>query len=301
MTPDGELFGRGISLLKSNETKRIYEIQRPDVVKKHLKDREELSGWFSILNDKLHYYRGNFLEDGIYGEILWLRYGVGFLLDRQKLILVPGENTPKAVLAGLKQFLREKEGMENMDSVQLFLQLLSEILSGDEGILQRIERLCYNLDDKVLLDDEDDVRGKLLGDRRVLLEKSFHYRQMNGFCQILWEQPTSFFQEEEIAYLQAIYNRAEKLGEYSSMLWQYVSQLMDIYKNRLEEKQNHTMKMLTIVTTLFFPLTLITGWYGMNFKYMPELNLPYGYVALIVICIIIIGLEIGCFKRKNIF
>ena len=59
------------------------------------------------------------------------------------------------------------------------------------------------------------------------------------------------------------------------------------------------MKLLTIVTTVFMPLTLITGWYGMNFINMPELQWEYGYPAIIIVSILVI---IGCmsvFRRKH--
>ena len=66
-----------------------------------------------------------------------------------------------------------------------------------------------------------------------------------------------------------------------------------------EYNTNSIMKLLTIVTTVFMPLTLITGWYGMNFINMPELQWEYGYPAIIIVSILVI---IGCmsvFRRKH--
>jgi magnesium transporter len=59
------------------------------------------------------------------------------------------------------------------------------------------------------------------------------------------------------------------------------------------------MTILTVVTTIFMPLTLIVGWYGMNFRYMPELNQYYAYPILIVICILIVLVLLYYFKRKK--
>ena len=61
------------------------------------------------------------------------------------------------------------------------------------------------------------------------------------------------------------------------------------------------MMVLTIVTTIFLPLTLLTGWYGMNFKNMPELGWRYGYPLVILIALLIIVLEIIYFKKKKFF
>ena len=72
-----------------------------------------------------------------------------------------------------------------------------------------------------------------------------------------------------------------------------------MYQQRLDEQQNRTMQLLTVVTTIFLPLSLIAGWYGMNFVHMPELHSPYGYVAIIAVCVLIVIGEIMYFKHKK--
>jgi magnesium transporter len=59
------------------------------------------------------------------------------------------------------------------------------------------------------------------------------------------------------------------------------------------------MTVLTVVTSIFLPLTLIAGWYGMNFRYMPELEWPYSYPVVIVVSIIIVVVCLVWFKRKK--
>ena len=76
-------------------------------------------------------------------------------------------------------------------------------------------------------------------------------------------------------------------------------QLKELHQTQLDMKQNETMKILTIVTTLFMPLSLITGWYGMNFANMPELHWAYGYPAVIVLSALIVGGCIYYFKKKR--
>jgi magnesium transporter len=61
------------------------------------------------------------------------------------------------------------------------------------------------------------------------------------------------------------------------------------------------MKFFTVVTTIFLPLTLIVGWYGMNFKYMPELTWKYGYFAVIILMIAVVIACLILFKKKKYF
>jgi magnesium transporter len=76
-------------------------------------------------------------------------------------------------------------------------------------------------------------------------------------------------------------------------------QLRDLYKAHLDLKQNRIMTVLTVVTTIFMPLTLIVGWYGMNFKYMPELEWKGSYPVVIALSILIVVISLIFFKKKK--
>ena len=83
------------------------------------------------------------------------------------------------------------------------------------------------------------------------------------------------------------------------MLREYSLQISDAYQTQIDIRQNVVMKVLTVVTAIFLPLTLIAGWYGMNFDYMPELRWDYGYLYVFILSIMVV---IGClwiFKRKK--
>ena len=77
--------------------------------------------------------------------------------------------------------------------------------------------------------------------------------------------------------------------------------MMDLYLSSISNKMNNIMKVLTIISTIFIPLTFIVGLYGMNFKYMPELDLRYGYLGVIIVMVVIAIFMILYFKRKKWF
>ena len=95
--------------------------------------------------------------------------------------------------------------------------------------------------------------------------------------------------------------RLTRLSNVTDRLAEYSIQLREMHQTQVEMRQNQIMQFLTIVTTIFMPLTLITGWYGMNFKAMPELDTSYGYFIVIGVCILIIILEVIYFKKKKWF
>lgn len=78
-----------------------------------------------------------------------------------------------------------------------------------------------------------------------------------------------------------------------------LSGMLDIYLSSVSNRMNEIMKVLTIISTIFIPLTFITGLYGMNFKYMPELSMKWGYPAVIAVMIITVTGLILYFKKKK--
>jgi magnesium transporter len=78
-----------------------------------------------------------------------------------------------------------------------------------------------------------------------------------------------------------------------------VSGILDIYLSSISVRMNEVMKVLTIISTIFIPLTFLAGIYGMNFKYMPELESRWGYPAMWTACLIIAGVLLIAFRRKK--
>ena len=95
--------------------------------------------------------------------------------------------------------------------------------------------------------------------------------------------------------------RTERFQNHVQLLRENILQLRELYQSVQDAKQNKIMCILTVVTTLFLPLTLLTGWYGMNFIYMPELHWKYGYFTVIFVAVLIVSLEIVYFKKKKFF
>ena len=78
-----------------------------------------------------------------------------------------------------------------------------------------------------------------------------------------------------------------------------LSAMLDTYLSSLSNRMNEVMKTLTIIATIFIPLTFIAGLYGMNFEYMPELKWHFGYLYVLVIMVLIALIMLVFFKRKK--
>ncbi len=175
---------------------------------------------------------------------------------------------------------------------------LEQIIHEDSRILENYERrldeMEYDIENgkEANLEELNDVRGELR-DLRI------HYSQLIELAQEFEENENNFFQTDRLRFFHLFSNRVSRLYGMVNSLLDYTTQVRDTYQSRLDVKQNHIMTVLTIVTTVFMPLTLIVGWYGMNFKYMPELESVWGYPVVIAVSAIIVIISVIFFKRKK--
>ena len=166
--------------------------------------------------------------------------------------------------------------------------------------MEKYERELDAMEQAILGEEEEGLRSsrvnEIRGDIRNLL---IHYEQLTDLGQEFEENENSFFKQDNLRYFRLFLNRIARLQDRSTSLRDYTMQIRDLYKAHLDIKQNRIMTVLTVVTTIFMPLTLIVGWYGMNFKYMPELEYRWSYPAVLAISVIIVLGSLVFFKKKK--
>ncbi len=187
-----------------------------------------------------------------------------------------------------------------MPGLERFLyDFLEQIIAPDLARLELLEQSLDKMEEEILSGDAEAALSKLNEVRGDLLDLSLHYGQLMDFGQELEENENGFFGEENLRYFRLFSARAVRLREMTGSLRDYTVQLRDLIQTRVDVKQNRIMTLLTVVTTIFTPLTLLTGWYGMNFKYMPELNFRWSYPIVILFSLILAVGSLLYFKKKK--
>ncbi len=100
-------------------------------------------------------------------------------------------------------------------------------------------------------------------------------------------------------YLRDVYDHTIQVIETIETYRDMVAGMLDIYLSSLSNRMNQVVKVLTIIATIFIPLTFIAGIYGMNFKFMPELEWYWGYPAALLVMLLVVGVMLVYFKRKR--
>ena len=112
---------------------------------------------------------------------------------------------------------------------------------------------------------------------------------------------SQFILEENLAFYSDIYDHVVHLIDSLDAYQDLTSNLLDIHMNAMNNRMNEVMKVLTVISTIFIPLTFIVGVYGMNFKHMPGLDWKYGYVTIWgIMGLVVIGM-LAFFRYKKWF
>ena len=224
----------------------------------------------------------------------------GFYMDVDRLIIIGDEEHAKDMF---DEIMCERN-LESESSYLIMLELLEYLVRDDLLFLEEYEKKLNSVEEMVMEDIAD-----LPGDfdifvaryRKEIREMSRYYQLLADLADVLEEAMIKEQRERERQLFSYLGNKVDRLYHDSLVMSEYALQIRDIYQSKISTEQNKVMQLLTIVTTIFMPLTLIAGWYGMNFRMMPELELRYGYLFICILALVIVITEIVIFKRKKWF
>ena len=167
----------------------------------------------------------------------------------------------------------------------------------DTELLIQHEQKIIRLEEKISEGRTEEFYGSINPIRKELLVLRSYYDELRDMGKELEQDENDLFEKKQRKYFGTIFDRADRLMNRTVYFLEYAQQVRDAYQSQIDAKQNSNMAFLTAISTIFFPLTLITGWYGMNFENMPELKNGYPWIILLSIVVVIICIII--FKRKK--
>ncbi len=171
----------------------------------------------------------------------------------------------------------------------------------DNGVLEEYENEIGNMEEQIEKGNtRKQFNAEILVLRRKLLIIRNYYEQLLDLAEVMLENEHDLFRVDKTHHFANMKDRLTRLANNTQLLRDSLVQVREAYQAALDYSENQVMKLFTVITTIFLPLTLLVGWYGMNFRYMPELNWRLGYPAVIAIAVIIAGGCIIYFKKKKL-
>lgn len=212
------------------------------------------------------------------------------------LILVDDDEQLHKVLSLMKD-IRHGEGT-GAGSFLVFL--MDYFIRDDVVFLQKYEESLAEMEEELLDHFPKDFYQTVIRCRKELLALHTYYEQLIAMGEELEANDNRIFTEGECGGFDIFASRASRLHDHVEMLREYVLQIREMYQSQLDINQNRIMSWLTVVTTIFLPLSILVGWYGMNFVNMPEVRWKYGYAAVIVVSAVMLIVEIWFFRKKKL-
>ena len=257
--------------------------------------------------DTQHRPKVELLEDHLLVIIKMLYYQNGELIT-EHLALLLGENYLISfqeseggdVFEPIRKLLQEPESLLRRSSADyLLFGLLDSIVDNYLDIVDRVSDAIEAIEDEIIAHPREDMISEiqLLKKKATFLQKSI--TPAREVISRIERNNHSLIQGSCKPYFRDLHDHivqiAETLASYRDILWG----LTDTYMGAMSNKMNNIMRLLTLISTIFIPLTFIVGVYGMNFEHMPELHYPWAYP---IVWLIMIGISIVMliyFKRKK--
>jgi len=196
----------------------------------------------------------------------------------------------------------ERYPAANVTVEKIVYAFLEALIANDFKYIEDKGNELTALEEEVLKDNVDeDFSMNLLHLKKELLTMHNYYEQLLDITEALEENENDIFDSEDLRYIANVANKIIRLREDADSLSSSVNHLQDAYSSFLDSKLNQTMKRFTVITSIFFPLTLIAGWYGMNFKNMPEVDWRFGYLYVILLSALVVGVLMFIGRKRKWF
>ena len=224
------------------------------------------------------------------------------LFFRKNLLLVASlrdldGSTRESFMTALRRYKPESVTLEKL----IFAMLESSIARDAQG-LARFEKEVDMLEERVALGTaEKDLSATLYQLKKQLLFLRGYYDQLIDIGEALEENENDIFETDALHYFGLLTNKANRLCDEVNRLCDELNQLRDAHIASMDYHLNNIMEFFTLITVVFMPLTLMVGWYGMNFANMPELIAKWGYPVFIVACLVVTAGILIWFKKKKWF
>lgn len=250
---------------------------------------EDYDGYLYVVAKMLAY---DDQKNEIAGEQVSFVLGKRFVLSFQER---PGD-----IFEPIRERIRSGKGrIRRMGPDYLMYVLLDTIIDQYFTILEKVGEQIEDLEETVMMDPKRETLQDIHKLKREMLYLRKSVWPLREVASSLERYESPLVHKSTQRFLRDAYDHTIQVIDAVESFRDMLSGLHDAYLSSLSNRMNEIMKVLTIIATLFIPLTFIAGIYGMNFEFMPELKWPWGYPAAWAVMILIAGGLILFFKRKG--
>lgn len=189
--------------------------------------------------------------------------------------------------------------LRSNDASFLAYSLLDAIVDSCFPVLEYYSNRAEELEDLILEHSHPNVISEIHQLKRDLLTLRWVIWPMREVVATLQRDPHECISDTTRIYLRDLYDHVIQIIDIIETYRQIASDLTETYMSSVSNRMNEIMKVLTLISTIFIPLTFLAGVYGMNFRYFPELDQVWAYPAFWIICFLLAVIMLMVFRRRN--
>ena len=181
----------------------------------------------------------------------------------------------------------------------LIYSILDKLVDNYFVVLERYDEKMAKIENTIFKDPKPIVVNELFRMKKASLSLYMTIAPQAEIVNMLARREFPFLGKETSIYFRDVYDRMIRLIGIIDMQREIATGALEAYLSVVSNKMNEIMKVLTIIATIMMPLTLIAGIYGMNFRFLPELEWRYGYFAILALMAVVAGIMLVYFRRKK--
>lgn len=223
---------------------------------------------------------------------------IGILVAKQMcLIIVISDSTHQVDRFFSEMISRKWEAGQVARFLYVFLD---ELLEKDAVILENMDFRIARMEEKLVREKPPkNFHNEIFSMKRELLLLRSYYEQLLEIGERLYGNDNKVLREKDREQFELFTQRVQRFRDNVMFLKEGLVEVREAYESYVDYTMNATMKFLTVSTTVFMPLTFMTGWYGMNFEYMPEIYKKAGYPLFCTAAILVAAVILIYFKKKR--
>lgn len=223
---------------------------------------------------------------------------ISFILNKNTLLSFREQEDN--IFKAISQRIGEGRGVIRTKKTDyLFYRLIDTVVDNYFLVTEHISNLSENLEERVLTKPDEAVLVEIQQLKRQVIMMRKAVSPLKEAILLLQKDANPIITDGTRRYLRDVYEHLVQLNDTIETERDIVANIMELHLSGVSNRMNQVMKVLTIISTIFIPLTFLAGVYGMNFKYMPELEWRYGYLGAWALMIVIFILLIYYFKRRK--
>lgn len=204
------------------------------------------------------------------------------------------------VFEPIRERIRGGKGrIRSMGSDYLAYCLLDAVIDHYFVILEKIGDRVESLEERLLTNPDPDVLAEIHRMKREMIYLRKSIWPLREVISRFEKEESPLISSETQIFIRDLYDHAIQVIDTTESLRDVVSGMLDTYLSCLGNRMNEVMKTLTIIATIFIPITFIAGVYGMNFEWMPELKWKWSYPAIWCVMLTVAGVMVWHFKKKQ--